>query len=389
MVADGLPGRAAPSGRFIVVLEDGAETPADVASDHARRFGLGVGSVYRNAIRGYASSVPLDAVDALRADPNVAYVEPDVAVHVERRRKRRRRRRIDPIPIPTPPPAPPPSNQQLPWGVDRVDADESSTKAGDGVGSIANVNAYVIDTGIAAVPDLNLAGHVNLARDSAVNTDCHGHGTHIAGTIAAKDNDVGVVGVAPGAPVTGVRVLDCVGAGYASDVLSGVEWVTANAKRPAVANMSINGPVSDAIEDAIRRSVASGIVYAIAAGNTGSNSCLISPSRAGGGTNNGIITVAATDRSDNEPGFSNFGPCVDVWAPGVDIVSLTPSGSVATLFGTSMSAAHVAGGAALYLSTHPAASPTTVESALRSLAQPTATRSKDGAAIVREYVGTL
>lgn len=290
--------------------------------------------------------------------------------------------------MPAPLPIPQPSTQWLPWGVDRVGADESSTKAGDGVGAITNVNAYVIDTGVASVPDINLVGHVNLSTDSPVNTDCHGHGTHVAGTIAAKDNRAGVVGVAPGAPVTGVRVLDCAGAGYASDVLRAIEWVTANAKRPAVANMSINGPASDAVETAIRRSVASGVVYAIAAGNTASDACAISPSRAGAGANNGIITIAATGPSEDEASFSNFGPCVDLWAPGVDILSLVRDGTSATLSGTSQAAAHVAGGAALYLSTNPAASPVAVESVLRSLAQPTGT-SKDGAPIIREYVGGL
>ena len=156
--------------------------------------------------------------------------------------------------------------QTLPWGIDKIDADISSTRAGDGSGAVSNVNVYVIDTGVDAThPDLNVVGHVNFA--GGPNRDCHGHGTHVAGTIAAKDNAYDVVGVAPGAPITGVKVLGCNGSGSNSGVIAGIDWVTANAIKPAVANMSLGGGASQAIDDAVRRSAASGVFYALAAGN--------------------------------------------------------------------------------------------------------------------------
>lgn len=227
--------------------------------------------------------------------------------------------------------------------------------------------------------------HVNFA--GGTNSDCNGHGTHVSGTIGARDNTQDVVGVAPGIKLHGVKVLDCAGSGTTSNVIKGVDWVTANAVKPAVANMSLGGGASTTLDDAIRRSASSGVFYAIAAGNSGANACNYSPARAGAGTNNGIMTVAATDSSDREASWSNFGSCVDIWAPGVSILSTRLGGSTTTLSGTSMASPHGAGGGALYLSTHTTASPSTVESALKSAAAYPGTTSKDGRSIRREYVG--
>ncbi|HYN85538.1 MAG TPA: S8 family serine peptidase, partial [Pyrinomonadaceae bacterium] len=238
-----------------------------------------------------------------------------------------------------------------------------------------------------AHPDINLVGHVNFA--GGKNEDCNGHGTHVAGTIAARDNADYVVGVAPGAPVTGVKVLGCSGSGSWSGVISGIDWVTANARKPAVANMSLGGGANTAVDDAVRRSAASGVFYALAASNDGDNACNYSPARAGGNTNNGIATTGATDSSDREASWSNYGPCVDIWAPGVSILSTRRGGGTTTMSGTSMASPHVAGGAALYLSRNTGASPSQVESALRSAAVSTGTNSKDGRAITREYVGSF
>ena len=250
---------------------------------------------------------------------------------------------------------------------------------------VANVNVYVIDTGVDAThPDLNVVGHVAFA--GGPNRDCHGHGTHVAGTIAARDNANDVVGVAPGAPITGVKVLGCNGSGSNSGVIAGIDWVTANAIKPAVANMSLGGGASQAIDDAVRRSAASGVFYALAAGNEATNACT-RPRRAGAGSNNGIMTVAATDSADREASFSNFGTCVDVWAPGVSVLSTRKGGGTTTMSGTSMASPHGAGGGALYLATHTGSSPSAVEGALKSAAQATGTTSKDGRSIVREYVG--
>jgi subtilisin family serine protease len=170
-------------------------------------------------------------------------------------------------------------------------------------------------------------------------------------------------------------------------VISGIDWVTANAVKPAVANMSLSGAASQAVDDAVRRSAASGVFYALAAGNEGTNACTRSPARAGGGTNNGLMTLAATDSADREASFSNYGSCVDLWAPGVSVLSTRKGGGTATMSGTSMASPHGAGGGALYLSTHAGSSPTAVEGALRSAAQSTGTASKDGRGIVREHVG--
>ncbi|MBD0328907.1 MAG: S8 family peptidase [Thermoleophilia bacterium] len=351
----------AAADRYIVVLKDGIDAAA-VASQHARAHGAGIAHVYGHALNGYAAVIPNQRVAAIRSDSRVAYVEPDGAVAVANHQ------------------------QTLPWGVNKVDADTSSTTAGDGSGAITNVNVYVIDTGVdTGHRDLNIAGHVNFA--GGQNRDCHGHGTHVAGTVAARDDHYDVVGVAPGAPITGVKVLGCSGSGTWSGVIAGIDWVTANARKPAIANMSLGGGANQAVDDAVRRSAASGVFYAVAAGNEGANACNSSPARAGAGTNNGIATVAATDSSDREASWSNYGSCVDIWAPGVSVLSTRRGGGTTTMSGTSMASPHTGGGGALYLSSNTGASPSTVESALKSTATTTGTTSKDGRAIKRLYVG--
>ena len=343
--------------RYIVVLKDSVPDSGEVARDHGRRLGASVDFVYGHALKGYAGTIPSERLAALRADSRVDYVVPDgVASAVA---------------------------QTLPWGIDRIDADTSSTLAGNGSGAVTNVNAYVIDSGIAAHPDLNLVGHVNFANGK--NTDCNGHGTHVAGTIAARDDASDVVGVAPGAPLTGVKVLGCNGSGSWSGVIKGIDWVTANATKPAVANMSLGGGANQAVDDAVRRSAASGVFYALAAGNEGANACNSSPARAG--TAAGVVTTGATDSAEREASWSNFGSCVDIWSPGVSILSTRRGGGTTTMSGTSMASPHSAGGGALYLSSHAGASPSAVEGALKSAATVTGTASKDGRAITRLYVG--
>jgi subtilisin family serine protease len=366
-----VPGQAArhdAAGRYIVVLKDTVASPDAVARDHAQRFGAQVDHVYTNALKGYAAVIPNARVAQLRADAQVSYVEADGDVEALGK-----------------PGPPPPSTQTLPWGVNYVDADISSTRAGNGSGAVAGVNAYVIDTGIGSHSDLNVVGTVNFAGGKA--TDCNGHGTHVAGTIAALDNSSDVVGVAPGVPLTAVKVLDCNGSGTTSAVIAGVDWVTANARKPAVANMSLGGSASQALDDAVRRSAASGVVYAIAAGNSGIDACTQSPARAGAGTANGIVTTAAVDSAGSEASWSNAGSCVDIWAPGVNILSTKLGGGTTTMSGTSMASPHVAGTAALYLATHPTASPATVEAQLRTDARATGKASKDGRSIFAVYAG--
>lgn len=324
------------------------------------RDGFRADHVFSHAIRGFSARLTARQIADLENDPNVVLVEPDGTMTA--------------------------IAQTLPWGIDKVDADVSSTRAGDGTGAVANVNAYVIDSGVdVGHADIAVAGHVSFA--TGPNTDCNGHGTHVAGTIAARDNAQDVVGVAPGAPVTGVKVLGCGGSGSTSGVIKGVDWVTANARKPAVANMSLGGGVSASLDAAVQNSANSGVFYVLAAGNDGANACNSSPARAGQGTNNGVMTVGATDSTDKEASWSNYGSCVDIWAPGVSILSTRKGGGTTTMSGTSMASPHGAGGGALYLSSDTTASPSYVESRLTGTAFTTGTKSKDGRSIVRLYVG--
>jgi aqualysin 1 len=322
------------------------------------RFGFRADHVYSAAQRGFAARLTARQIDALENDPLVAYVEADGTMTI--------------------------SAQTIPWGIERIGADLSSTAAGDGNGAVSTVNAYIIDTGIDMKHrDLNVVNHVNFA--SGRNVDCNGHGTHVAGTVAAKDDTNDVVGVAPGAPLTGVKVLGCGGSGTTSGVIKGVDWVTANATKPAIANMSLGGGASQALDDAVKNSANSGVFYSIAAGNSGADACNYSPARAG--KHNGIMTTAATDSSDKEASWSNYGSCVDIWAPGVSILSTRKGGGTTTMSGTSMAAPHVGGTGALYLSSNTGADAATVEGAIKTDADHTGKTSKDGRQIMLDYAG--
>jgi subtilisin family serine protease len=359
--AEPAPAQSVIPGQYIVVLEDEVRDSTAVAREHAQRHSAQVLHTYQHALKGYTARIPDQRLDEVRAEERVDYVELDQRAYA--------------------------TAQTLPWGINRVDADRSSTEAGNGSGAVSKVNVYIIDTGIYQHADLNVVKHVNFARDGK-NRDCYGHGTHVAGIATAKDNYRAVVGVAPGAPLTGVKVLDCDGEGTHSSVLKGVDWVTANAKKPAVANMSLAGPASKTLDDAVRKSARSGVFYTLAAGdNSASNACKFSPARAGAGTNNGIATVAATNKRNVEPSWSDYGRCVDIWAPGVSILSTKLGGGTATMSGVSQASPHVGGGAALYLSSHANASPSRVEAALKNAAKKPGTKSKDRRAILLEYVG--
>ena len=335
---------------------------AGAVQDIERRHGFRADHVYSESLRGFAAKLTPAQIDMLKNNPLVESVEPDSIVVA--------------------------SGQTMPWGINRIDADVSSTLAGDGNGTVTNLNVYVIDTGVDTKhADLYVAQHVNFSGD-IYNYDCNGHGTHVAGTIAAKDNASDVVGVAPGSAIIGVKVLGCSGSGSTSNVIKGVDWVTANAKKPAVANMSLGGPPNTTLDNAVLNSVAKGIFYAVAAGNNGANACNYSPSRIGARTN-GVMTIAATNTTDQEPSWSNYGSCVDIWAPGVSILSTKLGGGTVNLSGTSMATPHVAGTAGLYLSTYPFASPAVVESIIKSTAVIPGTLSKDGRVIQVDYSGAF
>jgi subtilisin family serine protease len=260
---------------YIVVLNDDAD-PDRVANEHASQHGAQPKFVYRNAIKGYAAVIPEGRLRAIERDSRVDYVEQDQEVSItaqkeDNAKKKKASPQADSEDSATTQgedrqkESGKPSNgddataaaQSIPWGIDKIEADQSSTLAGNGSGAISNVNAYIIDSGIATHRDLNKVKHVNFA--GGKNDDCNGHGTHVAGTVAAKDDsNYDVVGAAPGAPLTGVKVLGCSGSGSWSGVIKGIDWVTANAKKPAVANMSLGGGKSQAVNDAVTKSADSG-----------------------------------------------------------------------------------------------------------------------------------
>ena len=278
------------------------------------------------------------------------------------------------------------SSQVIPWGISKTQATLSYTLAGNGSGAVSGVRAYVIDTGLDTKnTDLTVSGHINFTGDGR-NIDCNGHGTHVSGTVAALDNTSAVVGMGPGVALYGVKVLNCQGSGTTTSVIQGVDWVAANAIKPAVANMSLGGGASQMLDDAVRNAASKGIFFSIAAGNSGTDACTASPARIGGANNTaglGVMTVAATDSNDQEASFSNYGSCVDIWAPGVSITSLKLGGGTTVMSGTSMASPHVDGAAALYLGRYPSATSASVVSTLKQMAVSTGTFSKNGAPIKR------
>lgn len=246
------------------------------------------------------------------------------------------------------------------WGLDRLDQIFAPlNKRYIYPNTASNVHAYVIDTGI-RITHQEFGGRASYGYDfvdnDAIASDCDGHGTHVAGTIGGTN-----YGVAKAVKLVAVRVLDCEGSGSYAGVLSGIEWVTANAVKPAVANMSLGGDASAALDAAVEASIASGVTYAVAAGNSGYDACMESPARAAS-----AITVGATDEVDFRASFSNYGPCVDIHAPGHHIPSSVASSdtAIAKYSGTSMASPHVAGAAALLLSANPAWAPTQVRNVI-------------------------
>jgi subtilisin family serine protease len=336
------PAAAASAGEYVVVLRSGLSPDAAVAT--ARRLGSDVRFVYRHALQGYGGTLSAAALAAARRDPDVTLVERAGTVSVSGTQ-----------------PSPP-------WGLDRVDQRALPLSGGFTWGSNgAGVRAYVIDTGI-RYTHADFGGRAVYGTDQSTapngGVDCHGHGTHVAGTIGGS-----TYGVAKGATLVGVRVLDCAGNAPVTNVIAAVDWVTADrlttgAASPAVANMSLGGGRFDALDLAVRGSILAGrISYAVAAGNEAQDACNVSPARAPE-----AMTVGATDSADTAAGFSNWGPCVDWYAPGVSITSAGAGSNTATatMSGTSMASPHVAGVAAQYLGSHPLALPSEVEAAIRA-----------------------
>jgi subtilisin family serine protease len=319
-------------GSYIVAFEDDVDT--EVVDD----FGGDVESVFGSVDTVLASMSEHEA-EQLAADPAVAYVEQNQVVRVSATQDD------------------PPS-----WGLDRIDQadlplDTSYTYPNAGEG----VTAYIIDTGIWASTG-DFSGRTGTGFSAILpglqGFDCNGHGTHVAGTVGGTR-----YGVAKEVTIVPVQVLTCAGSGTTAGVIQGVDWVTANAVKPAVANMSLGGGVSDALDAAIAASIDSGVTYVVAAGNETADACGVSPARTPE-----AITVAASTEADARADFSNYGECVDLFAPGEDITSPYLLGNPMALSGTSMASPHVAGAAAVYLSAHPDASPAEVAAALSDAA---------------------
>lgn len=313
------------AGHYIVTVQGASPRSVAAAAHVTPRY------VYDKVLQGFAGALNAGQLTALQHNPNVVRIEQDAVVHADATQYS------------------PPS-----WGLDRIDQRNlplsgSYTYGGNGSGA----TAYVIDTGI-YTSDGDFGGRAAVSYDAIGGNgiDCNGHGTHVAGTIGGN-----AYGVAKGVQLRAVRVLDCSGSGSNSGVIAGMNWVASYHASRAVANMSLGGGYSSSVNSAATNLVNSGVFLAVAAGNSGADACNYSPSSA-----SGTVTVAASDSTDTRASWSNYGGCVDVYAPGVNITSDWLNGGTNTISGTSMATPHVTGVGALYKGDYGDAAASTIAS---------------------------
>ncbi|HUR90939.1 MAG TPA: S8 family peptidase [Ramlibacter sp.] len=326
------PSRAIP-GRYIVVYKDSVSDPLGESDRMVRNAGGRRHHTYTRTIKGFAASLPDDAVERLRSDPEIAYIEQDQEISLAD------------------------VEDSATWGLDRIDqADRPLDTQYHYNSAGAGVYAFIIDTGIRA-DHAEFTGRIvpgfNAVADNQGTKDCNGHGTHVSGTVGGT-----TYGIAKQVKLVPVRVLGCQGTGTWSGVIAGIDWVAGQvALRPAVANMSLGGARSGAINSAVARAVAAGVTMVVAAGNDNLDACTKSPA-----SEPSAITVGATTDQDVRASFSNFGSCVDLFAPGVGITSAWNTGATdtKTISGTSMATPHVTGVAALIAGVNPTSSPAAI-----------------------------
>ncbi len=332
----------AVAGSYIVVLKNSAVATkanrvaavGDKSSSLARSYGAQVRRTFGAALDGFEAAMSEAAAKRLAADPSVAYVEQNQRVSLLG------------------------TQSGATWGIDRIDQRNRPLSGTYTYSTTAStVTAYIIDTGIKYTHN-DFGGRASFGYDAVGSggVDCNGHGTHVAGTVGGT-----TYGVAKQVKLVGVRVLSCSGSGTNAGVIAGVNWVTANAQKPAVANMSLGGGVSTALDNAVANSISSGVTYALAAGNSNANACNSSPSRVAS-----AITVGATTSTDARASYSNYGTCLDIFAPGSAITSAWYNSNTATksISGTSMASPHVAGAAALVLAANQSFTPAQVRDRL-------------------------
>ena len=324
----GAGGPHAVAGSYLVVMKDGVTASA---AGLAAKYGASVGHTYSHALRGFEARVSEAGAKRLAADPAVKYVEQNSIVWGDATQS----------PVPS-------------WGLDRIDARSGLDNSYTYPNTAANVHVYSVDTGVASHTDfggrLSTTDGFDAIDGALPAADCNGHGTHTSSTAGGT-----TFGVAKGVTIVPVRVLDCNGSGTFAQVIAGGDWVTGHAIKPAVANMSLGGGATAALDTAVTNSINSGVVYSVSAGNSNANACQQSPARVPA-----AITVGATDINDNRASFSNKGRCLDLFAPGVAITGAWLDDGTNTISGTSMAAPHVTGAAAILLSVHPTWTPSQV-----------------------------